>query len=293
MRIRYVTNVRLPTAKAQGYAIMKMCSEFAKAGVETELFVPKRVNFELKEDPFEHYGIEKNFNIKKIFNFDLLGKTIKFGPLFYWIDIFVFLFALRFTTRFNSDDVVYTRDFVLASFFSKRQIVCLEIHAIPKSSFLFQRALKRASHFIVLNSYIKKALMDRGVKAEKIMVAPSGVDLKEFPASEQGIKIPEISENDFVYGYVGTLKTMGMEKGVELGLEALRLLTSEYKFLIVGGEIDEVEYYKKIAVSLGVSNRAVFVGKVPHLKRSAYISVCSVLMHHFQRMNIIVILCHH
>ena len=44
MRIKYITNVRIPTSRAQGYAIAKMCSEFAKTGAEVELFVPSRVN---------------------------------------------------------------------------------------------------------------------------------------------------------------------------------------------------------------------------------------------------------
>ncbi len=278
MRIQYITNVRLPTAKAQGYAIMKMCSEFTRAGIQTELFVPRRTNFEIQEDPFEHYGIEKNFKIRKIFNFDLLGRTLKFGQIFYWIDIVVFIFVLQWTVTFRSDDVIYTRDFVLASFFSKKQHVCLEIHAIPKSRFLFQRALKKASVFVVLNNYLKQALIERGVPSTRIVVAPSAVDMTEFPGGEQSCEVPGLNTGDFVYGYVGTLKTMGMEKGVELGLQALALLPTKCKFLIVGGEPDEVTYYKRIAEQLGVVDRAIFVGKVPHLSRSTYISVCNVLI---------------
>ena len=32
MNIKYIANVRLPTGRAAGYAIMKMCSEFSAAG---------------------------------------------------------------------------------------------------------------------------------------------------------------------------------------------------------------------------------------------------------------------
>jgi len=34
MNILYIANVRLPTERAHGYAIMKRCEEFARAGNE-------------------------------------------------------------------------------------------------------------------------------------------------------------------------------------------------------------------------------------------------------------------
>lgn len=51
MKITYIANIRIPTEKAHGYAIMKMCEQFAKLGASLDLVVPDRRN-QLKEDPF-------------------------------------------------------------------------------------------------------------------------------------------------------------------------------------------------------------------------------------------------
>ena len=120
MNIKYITNVRIPTPRAQGFAIMKMCSEFAKLGIQVELFVPSRKNVEHHKDPFDFYKIEENFKIKKIPSFDFLGRTLKFGRIFYWIDIFSFLLSSRLTIKINEGDILYTRDYMTLLFFSKK-----------------------------------------------------------------------------------------------------------------------------------------------------------------------------
>ena len=51
MKIKYITNVRIPTTRAQGYAIMKMCEEFSLAGIDIELIVPNRRSNEETSDP--------------------------------------------------------------------------------------------------------------------------------------------------------------------------------------------------------------------------------------------------
>jgi hypothetical protein len=44
VNIKYITNVRLPTPRPLGYAIMKMCEEFTENGAKVELIVPCRQN---------------------------------------------------------------------------------------------------------------------------------------------------------------------------------------------------------------------------------------------------------
>ena len=281
MHIKYITNVRIPTSRAHGYAIMKMCSEFAKAGVKTSLFVPARDNNQNKKDPFEFYKIEKNFKIEKIPSFDLLARTERFGKVFYWIDILSFLLSFKIKVKINKDDILYTRDFVTASFFSKKNFIVLELHSIPKSKFLFNLAVKKVSKFVVLSSSIKNTLISLGVQSQNILISPSGVDLKNFEVQTNNPQNPKgytFGMGDFVYGYIGTLKTMGMEKGVLDCLKALTFLPANYKFLIVGGEEEDVEYYKKISINWGVSEKVIFIGQVPQPEVSGFISFCDVLV---------------
>lgn len=277
MRIKYITNVRLPTDKAAGHAIMEMCSWFAKNGLELELFIPLRSNTDAKEDPFKYYNLTENFKIRKIQSFDLLGRTFKFGRVFYWVDILSFLLNTKLRIKFNDDDVLYTRDF-LVPLFCRAKINCLELHSIPKSKILFRLSIKRTDFFVVLTNSIKKTLVGLGVNPEKILVVPSGVDLNEYKTPTEIPDLEIIKEGDFVFGYLGTLRTMGMEKGVADGLKALSILPDNYKFFVGGGEQDEIDYYKKMAVDLGVSNRVYFLGKVPREDRYAYSLKCDVLV---------------
>jgi glycosyltransferase involved in cell wall biosynthesis len=234
MNITYLTNVRIPTPRAQGYAVMKMCSEFTKAGARIKLVVPARRNSKSKEDPFDFYKIEKNFEIKRISSFDFLGKRERSIKIFYWIDILSFLVVSKFLLNMKSQDVLYTRDFMTTLFFSKKYFICLELHDIPKSKFLFRLAIKKAKLFFVLNVYLKKELLKMGIPEDKIHIASSGVELKDFDI--------EINKNDArqktdlprdknIVMYTGHLYEW---KGADTLAEAAQFLP-ETLFVFVGG----------------------------------------------------------
>ena len=62
MKLAYLANIRLPTEKAHGVQILKMCEALAREGAQVELIVPTRNNH-LTDDPYAYYGVEKNFLI--------------------------------------------------------------------------------------------------------------------------------------------------------------------------------------------------------------------------------------
>ena len=64
-KIIYVANIRLPTEKAHGVQIMKMCEALARAGAIVELVVPNR-HTHIGGDPFTYYEVEENFIITKL-----------------------------------------------------------------------------------------------------------------------------------------------------------------------------------------------------------------------------------
>jgi glycosyltransferase involved in cell wall biosynthesis len=247
-KIKYITNVRIPTPRAQGYAIMKMCSEFAKAGAEVKLFVPERGNNQFKKDPFDFYKIEKNFEIKKIPSFDFLGGAKTTGPIFYWIDILSFFIMSKFMVRLNAGDVLYTRDFITTLFFSKKHFICLELHDIPTSKFLFRLAIKRPKLFFVLNSYIKGELIKFGVPENIIHIAPSGVDIKDFDifiSKEEARKKIDLPLDKDIVMYTGHLYTW---KGADT-LAKAAVIIPDTLFVFVGGiepELSQfIDRYKK------------------------------------------------
>ena len=80
MKILYIANIRLPTEKAHGIQIMNMCEALANLGHKVELVTPWRFNF-IKSNPFDYYGVEKNFKITKLPSLDL----VRFGRIGFWV----------------------------------------------------------------------------------------------------------------------------------------------------------------------------------------------------------------
>ncbi len=243
MKIKYITNVRIPTPRAQGYAVMKVCEEFAKQGVELQLVVPNKRNNESEKNPFKYYGVSEIFLIKKVNSIDLLGPYEAFGKLFYWIDALSFLLFLRFSKELNTNDIIYTRDYIILSVIPKSKNICLELHSISSSKFLFKLLIKKVKTFFVLNKYIKDELVNMGVPESKIHISPSGVDTNEFSINEtkeeSRAKLSLPNEKKIVL-YTGHLYKW---KGVYTLAETAKKLP-EYLFLFIGGVDPELSEFK-------------------------------------------------
>ena len=68
-KLLYISLMRLPTEKAHGLQIMQNCEAFAAAGYEVTLSVARRWNTrEMRQvsDPFAHYGVDRNFEVRRI-----------------------------------------------------------------------------------------------------------------------------------------------------------------------------------------------------------------------------------
>jgi glycosyltransferase involved in cell wall biosynthesis len=79
-----------------------------------------------------------------------------------------------------------------------------------------------------------------------------------------------------VLGYVGRLKTLGMEKGVETVLQAVKK-DSRFFALIVGGPASDLSFYKERAAALGLGTEDVlFTGEVPAKDVPAAIAACDI-----------------
>src|SRR3989344_4788122 len=110
MNVIYVANTRLPTEKAHGYQIMKMCEALASQGCAVELVVPRRKRL-VAEGPFSYWGIRQSFSIIELSSPDLISK--KYIPRFvaFWIDACFFSASAFFYVRKKKNmDVIYARD---------------------------------------------------------------------------------------------------------------------------------------------------------------------------------------
>jgi glycosyltransferase involved in cell wall biosynthesis len=244
MNIKYITDVRIPTSRAAGYAVMKMCEGFSAAGVNVELIIPNKKDSDFLGDPFEYYKINKKFKINRMYSTDLLSSSWLFGKIFYLIDLITFLLAVKFLSRISKRDLIYTRDYFIPLIFSKKRLVFLELHDIPKSTILFKFAVKNATKVFVLTRYIKEALVSLGVEGSNIYIVPSGVDIKNFDISidkETARKKLDLPKNDKIIIYTGHLYKW---KGVHTLANTAKIL-KDYLFIFVGGVKPEITEFRK------------------------------------------------
>lgn len=268
MKLVYITNSRIPTTKAQGFQIMKMCEAFAREGADVELWIPRRIN-SIKDSPFHYYGIKEFFNIKKIPIIDLIPLYRIIGPLANFIESMSFAVFNIWRLKKTDFDIIYSRDqFTLWLLsFSNHKFV-YEMHKMPRHIGLYRRIWRKAGKIITITAILKNAIVKEGVDASKILVAHDGVDLEVFNSVNKNAEELKtelnLPKDQFLVGYVGKFKTLGQEKGLKTMIEALSLLNKEVKMAFVGGDEAEVKEYKSLAQRFSVFPQCVFIGYQPY-----------------------------
>jgi len=185
MKIIYLTNFTLPTAKAHGLQVMKMCQVFVKKGVSVELVTGRRFHQLSHANPFIYYNIKERFKIKKIFSIDLIPLQNIIGRLGLWTQSLSFAILAGFYLLFQKTDIIYSRDLFSLFFLSwfKSNLI-YEAHTFPKHFFLYKYIFKKVKAIIVITQNLKNFFIERGISGDKILVAPDGVDLGEFNISQ-------------------------------------------------------------------------------------------------------------
>ncbi|KKP36559.1 MAG: Glycosyl transferase group 1 [Candidatus Peregrinibacteria bacterium GW2011_GWA2_33_10] len=257
MKLFYIANVRLPTEKAHGIQIVRMCESFGKLGIDVSLIAPmrfktKKLRF-FNEDIYSFYKINKNFQLKKLFNMDFLLLDNYLPKILTGLPFLIqnssFLVTCLIYSLCKKVDLIYTRSFlftVLLNFFKKNSVI-LELHNLPFKKFsqiIFKKFIKRINKIVVINENIKNILISWGVDGNKILTGTSAIAdscLKVIKKDDARIKL-NIAKNEKIIMYTGNLYAW---KGVYTLADAA-LLAPEYVFYIVGGsDFDkEVQMFK-------------------------------------------------
>ena len=291
MKLVYIANIRLPTEKAHGIQIMKMCEAFALAGTDLELVIPTRTNSDFSEvDPFVYYGVKRIFKIIPLKTFDptflLAFPAGSYGKG----QIFFFTLALfKYLKSVQTEDVLfYTRDEHLLPLlfkFSKR--IIWEGHALSERPKKFIQYFKACQRIIVLTMSLKKILMDLGIAGKNILVAPDAVDLETFDID---LTIPEariklnLPREQIILGYIGTFRTKNMSKGLETVLAALRMIADpKITFAAVGGAETDIKHYQDLARSMNIEGRVMLVPKVDQFQVAIYQKAFNILLMPFPK----------
>jgi len=284
MKLLYVARARIPTEKAHGLQIMKMCEAFAKLGLDIELVLPFRIQtkFLKGRNAFEYYGVKKIFNIKKLPIPDLIYFT-GFLPekisiiLFHIHDIIFSIFAL-FYSLIKNPDVIFTRDSKVAFLLSIFKPVIYESHIYPSSKidlYFEKNALKRCGFFITITKKLKKVYLQNGFDEKKIHVLPDGVDIEKFDidiSKEEARKKLNLNFKEKLAIYTGHLYPW---KGVYTLVDASNFLNA--KVILVGGLKEDIKKIKEYISKKNINN-VVVLGYVEPREIPFYLKAADILV---------------
>ncbi len=296
MKLIYIANARLPTEKAHGYQIIKMCESFSQLGVEVLLLHPHRYqrNEQLRNKTvFEYYGLGPAFEILTLPNPDVLllerffpGRT--FVGLFFLHGLLWGCYA-ALTARKEAADLYLTRDVTVAFWLLRLGLsTVVASHTMPKygQRWLLRRMVghPKLRLIIPLTSFLKESYAELGFDQGRLAVFPDGVDLSLFnnlPDKAECRRQLDLSVDLPIIGYIGQFQTMGREKGIPELIEAMTHLTSvngkSPLLLCVGGPMSAVRGYLERADSAGISREVLtFVDRVPNDEVPRVMKACDV-----------------
>ncbi len=292
-RIVYIANARLPTEKAHGYQICKMCEAFADLGVKVRLLHPRRHNPLEGKSVFEYYGVRPVFEVQALPNWDVvpLSRWVPggwFAPVFFLHAFFWARYAVRKAAR-EKAHLYYTREVPIAYWLVRQGFPTVyEAHVVPKRGqrWLLKGMTQREELrlVVVLTSFIRDAFIKMGFPEEKVVVLPDGVDLSLFenlPDRASCRSALNLPLDRPLVGYIGRFRTLEMEKGIPELIEAMKYLPAiggkEPLLLCVGGPMDAAPHYLDLARRIGVpQDRLRFVDRVPNTEVPYWIRACDI-----------------
>ena len=140
-------------------------------------------------------------------------------------------------------------------------------------------ALRRVNHVFTICEGLRSDIVGRGIPEGKVTVIPNAVDIDSFDTG--GVPDAALSarlglDGAIVLGFIGSFYAY---EGLDLLLEALpRILVKlpDVRILLVGGGPQDAAL-KAQAQRLGLADKVVFTGRVPHSEVQRYYELVDVL----------------
>ncbi len=284
MRIAYCTNVRLPSERAHGHQVAAVCDALVALGHTVTIFAPFRKNI-VTQDYWSYYNADRSVMVEYLGTFDPIESRLLPGVAGLLTLNMLLRRALAASLTSENFDLLYTRSpALLPALIDSGLPVILELHQLPnRNKRAFVKQCNQCRLVSCLTSPMRDALLTWGVQADKLFVAGDAVNLSHFAEpipTDTARKHFTMQTNRTVVGYVGRLKTLGMEKGVQYLLEALKDLQDTHAFfgLIVGGPESDRRDYEAMAQKLGLGpDDVLFTGEIPAAEVPLALAACDVL----------------
>ncbi|MEO0224811.1 MAG: glycosyltransferase family 4 protein [candidate division WOR-3 bacterium] len=157
------------------------------------------------------------------------------------------------------------------------------IFKCPLVSYIERYNLINAKYIVVVSEALREFIIKLGIKNEKIIVIPNGVDEKEYrpDINCQDIKLKYNLYNKITIGFVGTF---GKWHGVEKIPLAYGKLIKEYpylkektKLLLIGNGFTMNKVIENIKL-MKIEDNVILTGIVPKSDIPKYLSACDILI---------------
>lgn len=149
-------------------------------------------------------------------------------------------------------------------------------------------ALRHADAITTICEGLRGDILKRGIPKQKVTVIPNAVNIEDFQVDET----PDLQlakelglEGKNVLGFIGSFYAY---EGLSILLQALPAIlrkNSNIRVLLVGGGPQDMEL-KALATQLGVQDKVIFTGRVPHDQVQRYYNLIDVLVYPRLRMRL-------
>jgi PEP-CTERM/exosortase A-associated glycosyltransferase len=142
-------------------------------------------------------------------------------------------------------------------------------------------ALKHADAVTTICEGLRRDIVARGIPADKVTVIPNAVDIDKFSvggAADQELKRKLGLQGTRLIGFIGSFYAY---EGLDILLRAVPKLTArlpDLRVLLVGGGPQDAQL-RQLAKSLGIEDKVVFTGRVPHDQVQKYYDLLDVLVY--------------
>lgn len=141
--------------------------------------------------------------------------------------------------------------------------------------------LRRANAITTICTGLRNDIVARGISKEKVTVIPNAVDLEHFTVG--GVPDQALAEKlglnrKCVLGFIGSFYAY---EGLPLLLQALPEIlrtVPDVRILLVGGGVQE-NYLKRLATDLGIADKVIFTGRVPHDQVQRYYDLVDIFVY--------------
>jgi glycosyltransferase involved in cell wall biosynthesis len=248
---------------------MRTCEEFAKKGLEVELWIPRRYNPDFNnQDPFVYHGVNRSFAIRFFWTIDWmrhLPHKVSFPLMVLSFHLSISFFLWQYRNR--KDVVVYAHDLrniVIPVFFLRQCLV--EIHDFYRSrlDFVNKFVFRRVAGIVVTNKYkLEHIAKTYNISTNKMIHQPNAVDIEQFHISitrgDARTRLSLPSDKKIIL-YTGHLFDW---KGVDTLLEASTYLPESVLVYFVGGTDEDIKNFRK-KQSVVNPQKAIVIGRKPH-----------------------------